>query len=114
MNRVSRIKSVWAVLAVVLFLATASTARAGGPVLLSDDELGQVTGGRQLDFEVDSSGGVVTMIYGNEAKNFSFDIGSNAFRDAQGVFTTLGFANSVVDLNLVVNIYINRGGSGLI
>lgn len=88
-------------------LPQAWAASPGELVALSDEEMGQVSAGvfemTLEDFNV--------AIHENSASRFTMDISQFAFEHAQGVFTTLQTVNSAIDLNVVVNIYVNHQSS---
>ena len=73
-------------------------------VAMSDEELGGVAGG---DLKMLSLDNFNVMVQNNQAGLFTMDIAQGAFDQAQGVFTTVQAVNSVVDLSVVVNIYLN-------
>lgn len=72
-------------------------------IALSDQQLSEVAAG---DFAMALEDFNIT-VQGNEAGFFTMDIAQNAFNQAQGVFTTLQTVNSVVDLTVVVNIFLD-------
>jgi hypothetical protein len=80
-----------------------------GLVALSDEQLETVTGG---DYELALEGFEV-LIAENEAGYFTMDIAQNAFDGAQGLFTTLQAVNSAVNLNVIVNIYVDRAAGSI-
>jgi hypothetical protein len=101
-----------AVLGAVVFLGTpvASVSAGAGPVEMTDAELDAIYGGDlDIEVDVDFNNRVMTFVQGNRAHAVGFELGGNAFRNAQGVMTTLMAVNSSVDLNVVVNIYLDRG-----
>lgn len=92
-----------------------SWAESAGPVALSDEELGEITAGAttinvQVENDVitlEQGGEMVTLMQGNLALDFLQGIGGNAFRGAEGVMATVQAVNSVIDLDVIVNIYLN-------
>lgn len=82
-------------------------ADSGGLIVLSDEELSQVSGG---DFTTTLEDLNIS-IQRNSASEFTMDISEFAFQNAQGVFTTLQTVNSAVNLNMIVNIYLNERAS---
>lgn len=91
--------------------STSGPTKAGEPhdlIALGDEELAQVSAG---DFEIDLETFDV-MIRDNEAGFFTLDIANTAFAGAQGLFTTLQTVNSAVDLNIIVNIFVNQQNLG--
>ena len=109
----SRTISLFAYLATLLILVSSlftapSVCRAesnasGEMVTLSDEDLEGVTGG---DYELALEGFDI-LIGDNEAGQFTMDIAQGAFDNAQGIFTTVEAVNSAVNLNVIVNIYLN-------
>ena len=84
---------------------------AAAPVILSDDELGEVRGG-DLDIVFDGKTAMFTSsVADNAARNFSMTVDQSAFAGAQGIFTTLQAVNSAVNLNVIVNIYLTGTAS---
>ena len=83
-------------------------ADSNGLVVLKDEDLGDVSAGdfqpSDLKLTLDQFN---VSIQNNQAGLFTFDIGQSAFQNAQGIFTTLQLVNSAVDLNLIVNIFLN-------
>ena len=71
---------------------------------LSDAELADVSAG-DLEFAL---GEFDVFVSDNEAGFFTMDIAQQAFGGAEGIFTTVQAVNSAVDLNLIVNIYLNQ------
>lgn len=89
-------------------LSSQGEAGSNGAIALSDEELGDVSAGdfqpNDLKLTLDQFN---VSIQNNQAGLFTFDIGQNAFQGAQGIFTTLQLVNSAVDLNVIVNIFLN-------
>lgn len=71
---------------------------------LNDEELSDVCAG-EFQLNLDNFD---VVIQDNQAGQFKVDIAQNAFRGAQGVFTTLQAVNSAVDLTVIVNIYVGQ------
>lgn len=92
-----------------------SSAGSSGPIPLSDAELSTITGGvTEINIQVvndvitlEQGGEFLTFLQGNAAFDFNQGISGNAFRGAEGVFTTLQAVNSVIQLDMVVNIYLD-------
>jgi hypothetical protein len=74
-----------------------------GAMALDDHQLSDVRAG---DFEFGLEGFDIS-VSDNEAGLLTLDIAQNAFENARGLFTTLQAVNSAVNLNLIVNIYLN-------
>ncbi|MBI3996972.1 MAG: hypothetical protein HY352_04865 [Candidatus Omnitrophica bacterium] len=72
------------------------------PGALNDEELSEIRAG-EFQLNLDNFD---VVIQDNQAGQFKVDIAQNAFRGAQGVFTTLQAVNSAVDLTVIVNIYL--------
>ena len=96
-----------AVAGLMLTGVSAASVSAENAPSMSDQELEQVSAG-EFSMSLDEFD---VVIQDNKAGAFSLDIAQSAFRGAQGVFTTLQTVNSAVDLNVVVNIYLNRTGT---
>lgn len=75
---------------------------------LSDSELAEVSAGDLSFTEMIELGEFDAFISQNEAGFFTMDIAPHAFNGAQGFFTTVQAVNSAVDLNLIVNIFLDR------
>lgn len=91
------------------FVVSPTVGIAAQPIELSDAELDEVWGGDLDAVEVLYEGQVLTFVQGNQAHHFDVSIGSYAFQNAQGVITNVQAVNSAVNLNIVVNIYLNGG-----
>jgi hypothetical protein len=81
-----------------------------GLVELSDAELDSIQGGFLDDMTYEFDGEILSFVGGNSAYGFDIGIGSNAFRSSEGIITTIQAVNSVIDLDIFVNIYLNGRG----
>jgi len=73
-------------------------------MLLSDEELDQISGAGEIQL---TKGDFDVFIGENQLGQFQLDIAPTAFQNAQGFFTTLQAVSSAVDLTVIVNIYLN-------
>jgi hypothetical protein len=75
-----------------------------GSYAMSDEELGGIHAG-EIGLSLD---GWEILVQNNDAGFFTLDIAESAFGQAQGLFTTLQAVNSAVNMNVIVNIYLNQ------